>query len=80
MRSLTTAAFSLLRATQSSGLPLAYWFYNAFFLFSLFWALAHKDLEEPLFFASSINVVAILFDAVIIGIYYPYIQNAWSIL
>lgn len=75
---LTTA--SSFRATQSSGLPITYIFYNAFFLLSLFWALAHKDLEEPVFFAATINVAAILFDAIIIGIWYSHILNGFSIL
>lgn len=74
------APFTFLRITQSSGLPFTYWFYNAFFLLSLFWALVHKDLKEPLFFASSLNGVAILFDAILILTYYQYIQNGWSIL
>jgi len=67
-------------ATQSGGLPLAYTLYNTFLLISLLWSLAHKDLEDPLLISGGINALSILFDAIIIGIYYQLIYSGWSML
>ena len=45
---------------MQNGITSAYLFYNSFLFISLFWALAHKDLEEPIFFAAGINAVYVI--------------------
>lgn len=67
--------------TAEINFPFVYLWYNTFFLITLLWALAHKDLEEPYFFAVCINAISVVFDAVLIGIYYQGIsQSIWSTL
>jgi len=57
-------------STQYHWLPLSYPLYNTLFLYCLLWSLSSRDSEDALFMASSINVLAILLDAITIGQYY----------
>ena len=44
--------------------------YNTLFLLSIFWSLHCPDSDDAIFMSSSINVISILFDAIVIGIHY----------
>lgn len=52
--------------------------YNTLFLLTIFWSLHCPDSDDAIFMSSALNVLSILLDAIIIGIYYGVSTNAFS--
>ncbi|KAK3925848.1 Type-1 angiotensin II receptor-associated protein [Frankliniella fusca] len=51
--------------------PDSYLFYNGLFILTLLWGIHHKESDEPLQIAVIINVLAILFDVIVLAAYFP---------
>ncbi|XP_026293467.1 type-1 angiotensin II receptor-associated protein [Frankliniella occidentalis] len=51
--------------------PDSYLFYNGLFILSLLWGIHHRESDEPLQIAVIINVLAILFDVIVLAAYFP---------
>lgn len=49
----------------------AYSFYNTLFLVSLFWCLSDKASSDAMFMATSLNIIAFVFDIICMA-YAPY--------
>ncbi|RWS27037.1 type-1 angiotensin II receptor-associated protein-like protein [Leptotrombidium deliense] len=56
--------------TQSYWLPTSYTSYNIFFLLCVLWCIHSRESEEAVFMATMTNLLAILLDAITIGVYY----------
>lgn len=58
------------RVLLGNWLPEAYLYYNLLLMVTIMWSMHNKDSHEPVLLATFINVISILFDAILIGVYY----------
>lgn len=50
-------------------MPNSYLLYNAFFLFGILWSLHAPESEDAILMTTFLDLIAILLDAVTIGVY-----------
>ncbi|KAF4532925.1 hypothetical protein B566_EDAN015637, partial [Ephemera danica] len=55
---------------QGSWSPASYFFYNAFFFLLILWGLHNKDSEDPMQMALCLNLLSIVFDIIVLSVYY----------
>lgn len=51
--------------------PDSYLFYNLLFFLILLWCIHNKESEDPVLLGLVVNVFAILFDVIVLSVYFP---------
>lgn len=51
--------------------PDSFLFYNSLFILTLLWAIHNKESDDPLQIALIINALSILFDVIVLAVYFP---------
>ncbi|RWS12852.1 type-1 angiotensin II receptor-associated protein-like protein [Dinothrombium tinctorium] len=65
-------------ATQTDWLPTAYSTYNLLFLASILWSIHSRESDDALFIALFINVISVILDAIILGIWFGHNNSGFS--